>query len=133
MNILALLSPFMTRRPPSREGTPLPAPHAQSAALASAVRATPSKQERAAEERIVRAYLAASGEAPSALAAGAKLLCAVAQQKNQQWPRDLAKQTLSLAAVLRPSWKPEGDMHCGRLRNMLCFSIILLSFSVNHQ
>ena len=133
MNILALLSPFMTRQLPSREGTPLPAPHAQSAAPASTAPATPSGQDRAAEKRAVRAYLAASAEAPSLLAASARLLCAVAQQKGQPWPRDLAKQTLSLAAVLRPSWKPEGDMRCGRLRNMRCFYIIVLSFSVTHQ
>ena len=86
MNILALLSPFMTRQPPSREGTPLPAPPAHSSAPASAVLATSSRQDRTAEERAVRAYLAASGEAPSALAAGVKLLCIVAQQKGLVWP-----------------------------------------------
>ena len=133
MNILALLSPFLTRQLPSREGTPLPAPHAQSAAPASAALTTPSGQERAAEERAVRAYLAASAEAPSVLAAGARLLCAVAQQKGQLWPRDLAKQMLSLAAVLRSSWKPEGGMHCGPLLNLLCFHTTLSSFSIPHK
>ena len=119
VNILALLRPFLTRQPPSREGTLLLAPPAHSAAPPSAVPATPSGQERAAEERAVRAYLAASGEAPSVLAAGAKLLCAVAQQKGQPWPCDLAKQMLSLAAVLCPSWKPEGGMHPAPLLNLL--------------
>ena len=143
VNILALLSPFMTRQFPSRQGTPLAAPHAQSAAPASAVPATPSGQERAAEERAVRAYIAASGEAPSAMAAGATLLCAVVQQKGQPWPRDLAKQTLSLAAVLRPSWKAKGEMplmlpqykgmHVGPRLIMLCFNNIIVPSPASHS
>ena len=43
VNVLALLSPFMTRQPPSREGTPLPAPPAHSSAPASAACSHPSQ------------------------------------------------------------------------------------------
>ena len=110
VNILAQLKPFLTDSPPRGESMPRPVPDTVMTVQPLLAPNDLNQPSPEAEERAVRAYVAANRETISLHAAGITLLCSISQQKYQAWSKDTKKQMLALASAIGPSWRPEGGI-----------------------